>query len=70
MTESTYRVFLHALRADGSISSICRHCLMVVAIELNEIDLCEPEHAHVCSNLDLRVLFHPEEARLKQKAWS
>ena len=43
---------------------------MVVAIEPNELDLCEPEHAHVCSNLDLRRLLHPGGGEIKAKAWS
>ena len=53
--------FLHAFRSDASVYSICRRCQMTVATKGNEIDLREPEQAHVCSDLNLGRLFYPEE---------
>jgi hypothetical protein len=60
------RIFLHAYRSDGTISSICRRCQVTVAIKPNEIELRMPEGTHICSNLDLNRLFHrqrPTEAK-------
>jgi hypothetical protein len=63
VAQSARPIFLHAYRVDGSISSICRECQVIVATKPNEIDLRKPEDAHVCSNLDLRRLLHPEDAK-------
>ena len=60
MAQTLPRIFLHAYRSDGTISSICRRCLVTVAIKPNEIELRVLEGAHICSNLDLNRLLHPE----------
>lgn len=60
MAQTLPRVFLHAYRSDGTISSICRRCQVTVAINSNEIELRMPEGAHICSNLDLNRLLHRE----------
>ena len=60
MAQTSPRVFLHAFRSDGTISSICRRCQMTVATKPNEIELRKPEGAHICSNLDLSGLLHPK----------
>jgi hypothetical protein len=54
------RVFLHAFRSDGTISSICRRCQVTIASKPNEIDLRKPEDAHICSDFSLRGMFHRE----------
>jgi hypothetical protein len=52
--------FLHAFRFDGSISSICRRCQITIASKPNEIDLRNPEDAHICSDFSMRGMLHPE----------
>jgi len=54
------RIFLHAFCSDGTISSICRRCQMIIASKPNEIDLRNPEGAHVCLESSLRRMFRPE----------
>ena len=39
MAQTLPRIFLHAYRSDGMISSICRRCQVTVAINPNEIEL-------------------------------
>jgi len=53
-------LFLHALRRDGYISSICRECQTLVATKPNEIDLRQWENDHVCTGLNVGNLLHPE----------
>lgn len=60
MAQTLPRIFLHAYRSDGKISSICRRCQVTVAIKPDEIELRMPEGAHICSNLDLNRLLHRE----------
>jgi hypothetical protein len=55
------RVFLHASRSNGTISSICRRCLVTIASKLNEVDLLKPEGAHICSDFSLRGMLYPEQ---------
>lgn len=52
--------FLHAYRSDGTISSICRRCQVTIASKPNEVELRKPEDAHVCSGLNFRAFFYPE----------
>jgi hypothetical protein len=59
VAQTSLRVFLHAFRSDGTISSICRRCQMTIATKPNEIDLRQQEEAHICSNLDLGVRSRP-----------
>jgi hypothetical protein len=61
VAKSPRSTFLHAFRADGNISSICRCCFVMIAIEPNEIDLCKPESAHICADFSLGRLFHHDE---------
>lgn len=60
MAQTPPRIFLHAYRSDGTVSSICRRCQMTVAIKRDEIELRMPEGAHICLNLDLNRLLHRE----------
>lgn len=60
MAHTSPRVFLHAFRSDGTISSICRRCQMTIAIKPFEIELQQPEAMHICSNSDLGRLLHPD----------
>lgn len=60
MAETPPRIFLHSFRSDGSISSICRQCQVTIGSRPNEIDLRKLEEVHVCSDFNLRELFHPE----------
>ena len=60
MAKSQHSAFLHTFRADGKISSICRCCFVMIAIKPNEIDLRQPESAHVCADFSLAKLFHQQ----------
>lgn len=60
MAQTSPRVFLHAFRSDGTISSICRRCQTTIATKPNEIELRKPEETHICSNLDFGGISHPK----------
>lgn len=40
-------------RRDGSIHSVCRTCLVLIAAGRADTDLLEAEHNHVCSRVAL-----------------
>jgi len=66
VAESVRPSFLHAVQANGTISSICRQCLRTIASMPNEIDLGKLEDAHACLDYSLRGAFYadmPKEAQ-------
>jgi len=60
VAESVRPTFLHAFQANGTISSICRRCLRIIASEPNEIDLRKLEDAHTCLDYSLRGVFYAD----------
>lgn len=60
MATSPPPIFFHSFQANGSISSICRHCLVTVATEPNEVNLRWPESIHFCGAFDMRGLAHAD----------
>lgn len=55
MAESQPAIFFHLHKADGSIGSICRNCLVLIATKSDVSDLRELEDAHLCSVDEARV---------------
>ena len=62
MAKTPRSAFLHPVRFDGIVSSICLRCLLTIARKPNETDLLKSENAHVCADLNLGLMFHPEHA--------
>jgi hypothetical protein len=59
LAKPTPTAFLHAFRADGTISSICRQCHKTIATKPSEIDLQKPEETHTCLDFNLGGIFYP-----------
>lgn len=60
MAGAKHPTFPHKRRLDGVYESLCSICFKTVGSALREIDLIEPENAHVCLGLDLAELLRPK----------
>jgi len=49
MSDEISKRFLHRMKADGSIDSICMSCLTTISSQRSETELEREEEDHVCS---------------------